>query len=419
LRLLLVLAGIVAGLVVAEVAHRVILRARGRPHDAHAARLAFERRASAALEDLRLAVDGPPPDDRLEGGSELQRRFLHPYTGWEQRGALLQLAQLADQGPSPPNDFQIWVLGGSVAEMFSAMGTGTLIRTLQADPRLAGRKVRVQSLARGGWKMPQPLYAAQFFFALGHRPDAIVAIDGFNEVAVALENLRRGTHPLYPSIPHWGALAAGGSLDVESARILTRALDAQARARGWARRAADCGFAHSSLLTAFAAARIQLALGELARAQDEYARRLPERVWPRVLVGPPFPPEDRAAIEVAVRGWVESARDLQAVCDERGIVCLHALQPTLHDPGAKRATAQELQVGAIGETWRIAVEIGYPLLREAGARMEAEGVAFADASRIFADVEETLYIDACHFDWEGQKILGAWLGERLLERMPR
>jgi hypothetical protein len=414
-----VLASVVAGLLVAEIGHRVVLRARGKPHDAQAARLAFERRATAQLDDLRLAVDGPAPDDRLQGGSELQRRFLHPYTGWEQRSALVQLAQLADSGPRNPNVYDVWVLGGSVAEMFCAMGTGTLIRALQADPRLAGRKVRVQSLARGGWKMPQPLYAAEFYFALGHRPDAIVAIDGFNEVAVALENLRRGTHPLYPSNPHWGALAAGGSLDVESARILTRADDAQQRARGWARRAADCGFARSSLLTAFAAGRVQAALDEVARALAEFARRLPERVWPRVLVGPPFPLEDRAAIEVAVRGWVESARDLQAVCDLRGVLCLHVLQPTLHDPGAKRISEREREVGTIGDTWRIGVELGYPLLREAGARLAADGVAFADASRLFADVEETLYIDSCHFDWEGQKMLGAWLGERLLEKMPR
>lgn len=413
------LAGLVAGLLVAEISHRLVLRARGRPHAAHEAGLAFERRASAASDDLRLAVDGPQPDDRLEGGSELQRRFLHPFVGWEQRSALVQLTHMSEEGPRRPNDFEVWVLGGSVAEMFVSMGTGPLIRVLQDDPRLAGRNVRIQSLARGGWKMPQPLYATQFLFALGYEPDAIVAIDGFNEVAVALDNVRRGTHPLYPSIAHWGALAAGGSLDIESARILTRASDAQERTRGWARRAADYGFAHSSLLTAFAAARIQVALGDLARAQDEYAARLPERVWPRLLVGPPFPPADRAAIEVAVRGWVESARDLQAICDERGIVCLHALQPTLHDPGAKRATPQELQVGAIGETWRTGVEIGYPLLREAGASLASEGVAFADASRLFAEVDDTLYIDACHFDWEGQKILGAWLGERLLERLPK
>lgn len=267
--------------------------------------------------------------------------------------------------------------------------------------------------------MPQPLYAAQFLFSLGHEPDAIIAIDGFNEVAIALDNMRRGTHPLYPSIPHWGALAAGGSLDVASARILVRADEARERARTWARRALDNGWVHSSLLTAWASARVRSAVAEVAQAQEAYAARLPERIWPRVLVGPPFPLDDRSAIEVAVRGWYESARDLQSACEKRGIACLHVLQPTLHDPGAKRATPEELEVGVIGEAWRTGVEIGYPLLREAGARLAAEGVAFADGSRIFADVEGTLYTDSCHFGMEGQRILGTWLADRLLERLPR
>ena len=53
------------------------------------------------------------------------------------------------------------------------------------------------------------------------------------------------------------------------------------------------------------------------------------------------------------------------------------------------------------ETWRIAVEQGYPRLRAAGAELAKEGVDFLDASGVFKDHPEPLYRDTCHFEQPG------------------
>ena len=52
------------------------------------------------------------------------------------------------------------------------------------------------------------------------------------------------------------------------------------------------------------------------------------------------------------------------------------------------------------------VERGYPRLVDAGEALRRLGVAFLDASTVFAKVDEPLYIDSCcHFNFEGNRIL--------------
>lgn len=369
----------------------------------------------------RLAPPTPGLEDPLADGpvlTELQRRFLHPFTGWEQHSSLLHMAELQARANESSNAFEVWILGGSVAEMVCGAGAESLSRTLSKDPRLAGREVRIFPLARGGWKVPQPLFAAQWMWMLGHAPDAIVLVDGFNEVAIALDNSVHGTHPLYPSFPHWSTLAESGSLDLTSMRLFTRAADAHALAGTLARRALAWGFARSSLASSITLDRVRSTMKESAAAQAEAVAHLRSSVDPAILAGPRFDPGDDAVLDAAVRGWAEGARELHDFCAARGIAHVHVLQPTLHDPGSKPMTSEEQTLGTIAETWRRGVVGGYPRLRASGAQLAAQGVPFVDGSRLFADDERTLYIDACHVGTEGNRVLGEWLAERLLERLP-
>ena len=67
------------------------------------------------------------------------------------------------------------------------------------------------------------------------------------------------------------------------------------------------------------------------------------------------------------------------------------------------------------EAWLEGVALGYPRLRVAGKALQERGVAFLDASGVFRNVEETLYIDACHFDARGNELLAQQIGEKLAE----
>ncbi len=132
------------------------------------------------------------------------------------------------------------------------------------------------------------------------------------------------------------------------------------------------------------------------------------------LLGPRFEGEGPEAIELAVELWREASQDIAALCARRGIAYLHVLQPTLHDPGAKRVSEDEIRTGGAAFEWIQGVRQGYPRLRAAGEALRAQGFPFWDASRLFAEVEETLYYDACHFNRKGNQILAMAVADAFL-----
>ena len=93
----------------------------------------------------------------------------------------------------------------------------------------------------------------------------------------------------------------------------------------------------------------------------------------------------------------------------------HTPSHTIPDACAKPITDLEAQRGRAREEWLEGGALGYPPLRAAGQELGERGVAFLDASGVFRDVEETLYIDACHFDARGNELLAQQIGAKLAE----
>ncbi len=417
-RWLLAFAVALAAALLAEAVHRVWLGARDRAYDTGACRAELERLRSLAVDLTPRVGAGDLPDN--PPGTEQQARFLHPFLGWEQRSSFEQWEDEARRQADPPNerDVEIAIVGGSVAEIFAGEGSGALLKTLLADARFAGRNVRIRGWARGGYKAPQPAFMVEWLLLRGVRPDAVVLIDGFNELVLSADNASLGIQPGFPSAMHWAALAAAGGLDATAVDLLARSRAAQRSAGAWTERALGWGLWRSSLLGTFARGRAAAAVGRAREALEEFGRHITARGREDVLRGPDFDAGLDAVLADSVRMWARSARLLDAVCKQEGIAFLHVLQPTLHDSGAKPATPEELAKGAASELWMRAIARGYPLLRAAGAELAADGVPFADASRVFADQTAPLYYDACHFTVEGNRILGRWIGARMLERWP-
>jgi hypothetical protein len=94
---------------------------------------------------------------------------------------------------------------------------------------------------------------------------------------------------------------------------------------------------------------------------------------------------------------------------------LHVLQPTLYDEGSKVLTRDEIAKSKTVREWSEGARIGYPRLRAAGPELTARGIDFYDASLVFADVGETLYYDACHFNARGNEILAEAVAARMLD----
>jgi lysophospholipase L1-like esterase len=109
---------------------------------------------------------------------------------------------------------------------------------------------------------------------------------------------------------------------------------------------------------------------------------------------------------------------LDSICRGRSIPFLHVLQPTLHDPGSKVATAEEIEKGTLHPRWHEGVVLGYPMLRQAGAELAREGVPFLDLSMLFSDRTDTIYFDGCHFGQKGNELLARRIAAAILETYP-
>lgn len=90
--------------------------------------------------------------------------------------------------------FILGVLGGSVASWFAIQRGHSLSRRFGTS-----RIAMLCNLANGGFKQPQQCFALQYFLLIGQRFDAVLEIDGFNEAALAWDNMEHGIDQSMPS----------------------------------------------------------------------------------------------------------------------------------------------------------------------------------------------------------------------------
>lgn len=425
-RLLAVLAGIVLAVVAGEVVLRVLASRAGRPHDSAKERGALERLAQGESQynpTFRGALPALSEGEQYGArGPEAQAmRLLHPFTGWETAPGNEVTARLVGADGSAPRDpqaFRIVLVGGSVAAIFARLGTERLVERLSADARLAGRRIEVLGYGRTGFKQPQQLMMIAWLTTLGVVPDMVLNLDGHNEVTVGAENADRGTHPFYPSIPHWAALALVGGLDRDVIRTAGRALEVREEVQARARWALRYGLYHTELGSAWARRRLAPLQREQAQLYEQFFQALDRSATSGVLRGPPFDPDPERVLQQTVAGWERSSRLLDQLCRSKGVIYLHALQPALYDPAGKTPTESEIASARVIDAWRHGVEAGYPLLREAGQRRAREGEHFVDATDVFVGVEGDVFVDSCHFEVRGNEILADRLAAEILRVLP-
>ena len=62
--------------------------------------------------------------------------------------------------------------------------------------------------------------------------------------------------------------------------------------------------------------------------------------------------------------------------------------------------------------------MGYPMLRAMGRTLRNRGIAFLDCTRVFENVPETLYLDACHFNEKGNLLLAEAIAKAFRSELP-
>lgn len=410
LRIVLVL---VASAALLEIGARLLERFRGRSFDSEALRTEIVTHLGAV--SPRAFIRGGH-QDMTRAATAPDSVILSPYTAWEDMGLQAKIASDHEYYRRPESEevYDICVLGGSVANGFGKLGAGPLLEKLRQDPSFTGRGLRLHNYGVAGFKQMQQVMLLGYLFDWGHRPDAVIEIDGFNESAIGAGNAQLGVHPAYPSISHWARAAYGIKTDFELVRLLHGVRVKQDRATAFGAWLLDSGLWRSAFLGQVGKTilvRLRGAYIEQFFAYQRYTADHPTDVGSK---GPRFASDDESVSAAVVTAWEESSISMDSMCAARGITYLHVLQPALHDPGSKPLTAKEIETGGAGPTWIEGIHRTYPLLREAGGRLSERGVAFLDATGVFRDHPEDVYADACHFEEHGNAIFAAAIGPALV-----
>ena len=414
-RIVLVLLASAVGL---EVGTRLLDRMRGRPFDSEALRVEIVTHLGAV--SPRAFIRGGHQDERRAAVAPASV-ILSPYTAWEDLGLQSRIIPDRDDERRPESKavYDIYILGGSVANGFGKLGAEPLLRDLREDPFFRDRELRLHNYGVAGFKQMQQVMLLGYLLDWGQRPDAVIEIDGFNEAAIGMGNARIGVHPDYPSLSHWARAAYGLKTDFDLVEVLHDLRVKQDRATAFGSWLLDSGLWRSAFLGqagTLVLVRLRRAYVDQFFAYQGYASEHPMDLGSK---GPRFASDDEGITDAIVTSWEESSVSMHAMCAARGIVYLHVLQPALHDTGSKPLTAKEIETGGAGQAWIDGIHQAYPLLRAAGGRLSERGIAFLDATGIFRDHPEDVYADACHFEEHGNSILAESIARALIAAAER
>jgi hypothetical protein len=369
----------------------------------------------------------PPP---IRAPLETFHIEIHPYLGFsyvpDWPGKLLNMDPISDWGftekanRSPvrkrsPDKFIVGIVGASVAGIFSALGTEALERELKRSPQLSGKQIEFVNLAIGLYKQPQQLMSLNYVLAAGAEFDAVINIDGLNDIAwYRQDNGKAHVNHLYPI--GWHSMVTDLP-DPLRRRQVGKIAYLSDRRTSWA-----ALFRHTPLRYSITANLIWKVRDRQMQAEivdtDLALRKGYQHGLPYRARGPQneFHNDDQM-LQQLVTDWERCSLLLARQCKANGIRYYHFLQPNQYVPGSKPLSPEEQRMCyRPGLPARPLIEKGYPMLREAGQRLAKQGVSFHDLSMVFSKSPETLYYDnCCHFNQSGNEVMAGAIARALLE----
>ncbi|MDW7772677.1 MAG: hypothetical protein SCH71_07275 [Desulfobulbaceae bacterium] len=374
----------------------------------------------------------------LGGGGERKKALymFHPYTGyvgnpgaypWGEKSppfnnfGMMSISYHPYPYIKKKDEYVVAILGGSVAEMF-ANGSEEQFSRFIRDRLGFNKKVIFINLATGGYKQPQQLFHLQYALLSGFELDAVLNIDGFNEIALVSQNLIDDTNPVFPSVFHMALMSQMNRTsipDKDLAELLVEYYEI---------------YEHERLLLSFVDSRFGRysiflnLLGELWTGRNmNTIKKLRYRMVSvssekvSTVFSGPHVPLKKNKYETAAEIWLKSSEMLYAVCQENNLLYIHVLQPNQYVEGSKRLSANEEKI-AINENnvWGVAAREGYGNLIAHGEVLKKKHIPFYDFTMIYKDVEEDIYIDdCCHMNSVGNLIMSKKIAHILLEEENR
>jgi hypothetical protein len=306
---------------------------------------------------------------------------------------------------------KILLLGGSVAQQ---MGVPIPILQDELQKKIdkigVTKKVDVFVAAIGGYKEPQQIFAALFFLLQGFHFDMILNFDGFNDIVLPLaENKQANVNPFFPR--KWDMRYFNKNIVRSVARIEELNEEREALLKDVSK--------NSLFRLAFIGTVWRFRLERIRREQSAIMTKLAMEEKNFDQIGPVYNGSDEVLLADSAAIWAKGSRFLNSICGANGIEYYHFLQPNQYVEGSKPFSEEERRDFIIPSGYGPIAARGYPLLREEGRRMQADGLVFKDLSEIFADEQRTVYLDSCcHFNRLGLKLIAESMATFIVESSP-
>lgn len=318
------------------------------------------------------------------------------------------------------NDFVFAVLGGSVASIFANVGEQSLRKYLHH--RGFNKNLVLINLAKGGYKQPQQLFHLQYALLSGFEFDAVLNIDGFNDLALAVHNIDRNINPLFPSGFHMGMLSkmrTGHQFDPHTVEQLFNYYSLYSNELRLLSFIHKPPFSYSIFLNLLGELWTARNITKIKQLEYQLADDS-QRTMTGEFRGPPFKIEGNK-YHSAAKIWQNASKMLYTFCQANQLPYIHILQPNQYVEDSKPLSQYEQQHAfASNHSWGISARKGYQYLISAGNELKKQGVPFYDLTMIFKDVTEDLYTDTCcHFNPKGNNIMARRIAELIMQEIKR
>ena len=233
-----------------------------------------------------------------------------------------------------------------------------------------------------------------YYLSLGQKFDAVINIDGFNEVVFGMKNAELGIASGFPNSYQWTKLAR--IVDGEAAGVNTRKIVTvyhEIASVRWSVAAERCRAA-----TCYVIAKVMSIWHALGVEKTPSAE--PTKLQNFAI--------DKASTlnpaEAIAEQWSESVRLMWQMLESRSIPFLEILQPNQWYFARERY--QPRQMDEFSKEIAQAVPIGYPFLLKRIPELQRAGVTVLDETRLFHDQSSTIYSDdCCHFTPKGNEMI--------------
>jgi len=286
----------------------------------------------------------------------------------------------------------VGIFGGSFAEQTA--GYGEYLTKKFASAGLP-KKVIVLNFAIGGYAVPQSVFAFLYFRELF---DVVIFVDGLNEIWNPSENNKAGYPPEFAKAHHFKYLLSRSETSPAffEAMLNTMHLKKQLHA--------------ITLASLLPVVRQSLVVHEIWKAAKiNIENRINYQSWKIIKENDSAPDffniSDEKIIKFSAVKWFEYHKLVHEAAVSSGIYDIHILQPNPYVPGSKRLTEEEQR--AMKNSYPIGgyVKQGYPILRKAVLTLQGQGVTALDLTDVFKNSEESLWVDSCHINEMGYKII--------------